>query len=78
MMNRLGAGLAAALLAAVVHPAMAQNGYSFENAAQSAIDYRVSPALPQRQCGLHLARALPREVTLLSANMVPEIGRAHV
>ena len=54
-----------------VFPARAQNGYSFDDAARSAIDYRVAAASPQRQCGLHLARALERDITLLSATAVP-------
>ena len=78
------AALAVALLAvaALTTPAMAQNGYSFLDAAQSPIDYRVASAAPRIACAELRGRA-PAGVTILSAapiaatDAAPAFCRVH-
>src|SRR5215475_11649062 len=63
-------GLLATALILAAGPAAAQNGFSFLDAAQSAIDYRVSPSTPRLGCRDLLALS-GGDLTVVSALGVP-------
>ncbi len=70
MAARLLAALSAlAVWTVAAPPALAQNGFSFLDAAQSPIDYRVATASPRIGCAELRTRA-PAGVTVLSAEVV--------
>lgn len=59
-----------AALALISAPAYAQNGYSFSDAASSAVHYGVSPARPAVSCAAVSGFAM-RETTIISARVMP-------
>ena len=61
--------LLAAFFILVAGPAAAQNGYSFLDAARSAIDYRVAPAAPRLGCR-DLTALSGGDLTVVSAQSV--------
>ena len=62
--------LLAIALTLVASPAAAQNGFSFLDAAQSAIDYRVASAGPRTACRDLLLSLSGSDLTVLSARDV--------
>ena len=51
--------------------ALAQNGYSFTDAANSAVHYDVAPAKPAMSC-VSVANLATAETTIISVRTVPE------
>src|SRR5258708_23908743 len=69
-----GKGVLAALAlspAFVSAGALAQNGYSFTDAANSAVHYDVAPAKPAMSC-VSVANRATAETTIISVRTVPE------
>lgn len=74
MAHRLFAGGLAAALALAGSPALAQNGYSFLDAAKSALDYRVTPVAAQMACH-DLAKFSGGQLTIIKAELVAATPR---
>jgi feruloyl esterase len=71
--HRLLAGGLAAGCALAAMPALAQNGYSFLDAAKSPLDYRVAPVAAQMACH-DLAKLSGGQLTIIKAETVAAAG----